>query len=286
MNQEIKESLNQTIQEIALEAIDKDMVKEIIVKQMQSAVNDVARDIYCSYKSEFQETLKSHILEQVKINVGAIQLTDLRKATLDLIKSEFEKIEIENKERVLEETLKTIREITYNNQEVKVSNIQDAFVKYIIAKHSDDMDEGFDYCSCDDYNVKKLEDIETYKELVDKFYDVDSDYSIKTELHEREWGSHGTYYSTHLNIYFLENGSKIESLSLHIGRVGLLEESYDDNKSPYKLLGIDFSGGEVIEDGKIPTRDLDPVKKFLASLYLNKTPININSLDGIEYIQE
>lgn len=290
MNDKIKEGLDLTIQEIALESIDKDMVKDIIVKQMQSAVNDVARDIYSSYGSEFKETIKSHIVEQVKLNIGAIQLTDLGKATLDIIKSEFEKIEIENKERVLQETLKTIRDLTIDNNEVQVSDIQDAFVKYVVAKHYDDMDDGYDYCSCDS-DYKKFEDIETYKELIDELYDRECEYSIETELHEREWGTYGTYYTTHLNINFLKNGSPIETLSLHISKEKDYQTDYNDNfqhdkENIYKLLSIDYSGGAVIEDGKIPTKNLDPVKKFLASIYLNETPINIKSLDGIDHIEE
>lgn len=288
----INEKLNSTIKDIALEAIDVETVKEILQDSMKRAVKSVAEDIYGGYRSEFQETLKEHIKEQVKINIGPIGLTDLHKATLDLIKSEFEKIEIENKERVLQEALNTIREITIDNKEVQVSDIQDAFVKYVITIHGDDMDEGYDYCGCDEYNVKKFEDIETYKELVDELYDRDNDdYRIETELNESEWGIHGTYYTVHLNINFIKNGTNLESLSLHIKREKDYETDNNDNYQEdkdniYRLLGIDFSGGKVIEDGKIPTDRLDPVKKFLASIYLNKTPINIKSLDGIEHIVE
>lgn len=292
MDTQIKEQLDKTIKDVALAAINPDTVKEILQKEMQSAIRDVASDLYSGYRSEFKETIKNHVIEQVKINVGAIQLTDLNKATLDLIKNEFNQIEIENKERVLQETLQAIREITIPNKEANVKDIQDAFTKYVIAKHADDMDAGYDYCNCDSYDVKKFEDIDTYKELVEELNEreQDEEYEIETELHEQEWGTYGTYYTTHLNIYFLQNNTKIEELSLHISpidRFGIDDKSYKGLETKkYELISIDFSGGPIVEDGKIPTNRLDPVKKFLASIYLNKLPIHIPSLDGIEYTLE
>lgn len=288
--EEIKEVLNQTIQETVLAQIDPEIIKDVINKQLVRTIENVASEIFGGYHSDFKETLKGVILEECKINLQTFKIPDFNRLALDTIQNEFKKYEIENKEKILKDALETITVLTRDVEEISLKELQNTFAQEIIVEFESDLFED-DSCRCDGEQDKPI----TYAELQEYLYDH-TDYSIETILHQREWGTFGRYCSTNLKINFL-NGTDIKShINMSIRRKisEVNNESHSDDycfynaehTNIYSVSDIEFNKEKLVKEGHVVLNKLNGFEKYLTSLEINKVKINMNPCFDLEIEDE
>lgn len=254
----MNESLNKTIQQAIVEAINPEAIVSIFQKQIQSTTESIARDMFSQWNTDFSKQLKEIMSEQLKINLSGISFAEYNHNI---------KVAIENqlKNEIRDTQLKMVQDVVdsimlLSPKTIKLSEIEKEWVKYWLEEHSDS-------CSCYDG------DDDDYFEhnSVEFFFGVD-------------WypsGSSGRRIE-HLRARALESknnyGRKMYEYNYE-AQISIKE----DGTATMLALTIE---GERINDALVSIKNTyNKFQQLMLSMYLNKTVIELD-YDNCRFAEE
>jgi len=288
MKSEVKNILENTMKDIVLEAVKEVDVKGIMINQVKSVTESIARDIFSNY-GDFSKELEKKLKKEISFNIDRISVPNFGEIAIGTVKAELHNIEIEQKEKLEKRTSKRLRQLLGNGKEnITCTEIENMFAQVIYSKIEYYLN---DDCSCGDRpSVSTFEDL---KEIGEYYL---NDFEITSTLEEKSmnWSASWNACTSHLILQAKYNGKIIYNISIHLDRQRDKEagEDYTDDdyfmdgrKNIYKILSVEVNGKRFEEDGTVfLTRASNNLEQILLSSYLNgvKLDMNIKNYTEIE----
>ena len=275
--------LKSTIEELAIKSIKEIDIESIVKDKMAESVRRTVDNLFGSY-SEFQKGVESKIKKDLQINLDALTIPDFGNLAIETVVSEIKKVEIEEQERVTKETEKRLREVFGASKEmITLKELEDTFIMSMWEEHIKDMmDDG---CYCGDKDIPR--DGEEVLEILDS----NGEYgSFEFTLTENEWGTYGTYCTSHLYLKFdLKNTKQI--IEIHTSRkkgTGERSDFYNEKElNHYSILGISVNGKSMKKEGFISLKDVrEDTEQKLVSRFINDSLIDCSELSNFELVED
>lgn len=287
MNEKIENIMESTLENIVKDAILKVNIEEIMIKQVEKVVEQIASDMFSNW-GPFKDSLEKKFRKDIDINIDKITVPEFGNLAAHLIEAEFAKVERQEEKRLGKLITKRIAELTRtDNDPIKLLEIQNVF--YVVMfdefiKHTLD-------CSCEiDFNPDDRDNIIDYMEEI-KEYNSDFDYELTFIEKSMNWGSDWKACHTNLHICFKRKEKIVYELIVKIDRVRQEGETYNDDDywrsgadNFYKVTDVFVNGKSINSDGSIYLNGLDyELEEKFAGMFLNGALLDCNNLANFEH---
>jgi len=279
MQEEVKNILESSMHDIVIDAIKEVDIRGIMIKQIESVTESIARDMFSSY-GDFQKELKEKLRKEISFNIDTISVPEFGKLAIDTVQAEISKIENEEKEK-LQKSL-TVRLATLlgtKSNSLILKDLTDVFIMNVYEEHIKYKIED----ACTEHSISCANDVQ---ELIE--YYTDHEFNFILQERSRNWGADWKSYNVVLILeYKYKNKTQYEiTLNVDRERDDEQKETYLDDdtwrstsKNLYKVKDLYINGRSVLSEGTIYLKGLrEEVEQILGGCLLNETLINANEL--------
>lgn len=272
----MKKMLQQTIQDVVIETINEVDIKSIIKAEIERTTKRVADDLFGNY-GDFRKELEAKLKEELRFNLSKLTIPDFGNLAIETVKAELLIIQHDEQERIAKEMQRKLNDLLGTHKEaITLRELQDVFAVSMFEEYIKD---SLDSCSCDEYSSPT-----TLDEVLEILQDENPFTFI---LHEKEWGTHGRWCTSHMELNF-ELNKNTHNIFLHVNKendhIGFYKAG---EKNLYKISSIKINGIDVKKDGFVA---LDMIREDtevkLVSRFINGALIDATDLACFDIAEE